>query len=85
MDNKQEVMLKNIQALDVYLIDLNLYLDTHPCDTQALAYYKKYNDEANVLRRRYEDLYGPLTIRYAEDENYWRWVGSPWPWERQGG
>ncbi len=85
MDSKQEAMLKDIQAIDVYLYDLVLFLDTHPCDKEALAVYRKYNEQAKAMRKRYEDLYGPLTITYAEDENYWQWVGSPWPWERQGG
>lgn len=82
MDKQQEMMLKDIQAIDFYLIDLSLFLDTHPCDKEALAVYKKYNDQAKLMRDQYEKSYGPLTIRYAEDENYWQWVGSSWPWER---
>ena len=89
MDNKsdmtQEAMLKNIMALDLYLTDLNLYLDTHPCDDEAISYFKKYTDEKNILAKRYQELYGPLTTDFVKDENYWRWIEDPWPWEKRGG
>lgn len=85
MDNKQETMLRDLQAMDVFLVDMALYLNTHPCDKEALAVYKKYNDQNNMMRTQYQNLYGPLTIRHAEDEDYWQWVGSPWPWEPTGG
>ena len=34
--NRDELMLR-IQALEFTAVDLNLYLDTHPCDARALA------------------------------------------------
>lgn len=81
MDSKQEAMLKDIQAMDVYLVDLGLYLDTHPCCKEGLAAYKKHNTRSNKMREQYQSIYGPLTIRYAESDDYWQWVGTPWPWE----
>ena len=35
-------LLRAIQMYDFYLYELNLYLDTHPNDNQALALFKKY-------------------------------------------
>lgn len=85
MDKKQETMLRDLQAMDIFLIDLGLYLDTHPCDKEALALYKKYNEQNNKMRSQYQEQYGPLTIRHADGVDYWQWVADPWPWERLGG
>ena len=38
--NCDELMLR-IQALEFTAVDLNLYLDTHPCDARALADYNQ--------------------------------------------
>ena len=38
MNRKQ--MLEWVQALCFVVVDMQLYLDTHPCDEEALAYYK---------------------------------------------
>ena len=34
-------LLRAIQMYDFYLYELNLYLDTHPNDSQALSLFKK--------------------------------------------
>lgn len=81
MEDK-ECMLKELQALDFKLYDLQLYLDTHPFDEDALCLYQDTADEAADKREEYESKYGPLTPENAATECEWLWINSPWPWER---
>jgi len=80
--NKEE-MLKELTALDFYAVDLQLYLDTHPADREALPKYNAVVEEANTLRREYEKLYGPLNSYRSVSKSPWQWIDDPWPWQYQ--
>ena len=70
-----------LASIGLVLFDIILYLDTHPCDQDALKAYHSYKhmyDEAVV---NYEKQFGPLTAGSNQNENYFDWVNSPWPWE----
>lgn len=58
-----------------------LFLDTHPCDKEALAYYEKARDEKNQLVQQYVEQYGPLSADEVFSEECWAWTSAPWPWE----
>ncbi len=81
MNPNRERMLREVMAADFTVYDLALYLNTHPTDQQALALFKTAAQNAKILTNRYEQLYGPLTARSVYG-NTWRWIESPWPWER---
>jgi len=74
-------MLRRISALDFYLIDLNLYLNTHPDDREALERYNAVVREARQLREEFERTFGMLmantTSRFP-----WQWIDNPWPWQK---
>ena len=38
--NSKEMLLRKIQAIHIMAVDLQLFLDTHPDNTHALADYK---------------------------------------------
>ena len=81
-DNKNETreeMLKKIKCLQFAIIELALYLDTHPDDEKALCLHNRYSKEFKELKDKYQKVYGPLTINYPC--NKWRWLEEPWPWE----
>ncbi len=80
--NEQECKLKALMALDFKLYDLQLYLNTHPFDREALALYQDVADEAETARIEYEELYGPLKAVNAATDCEWLWIKNPWPWER---
>lgn len=80
--NDQECKLKDLMALDFKLYDLQLYLNTHPFDKEALALYQDVADEAEVARAEYEEKYGPLKSVNAATDCEWLWIKNPWPWER---
>ena len=79
-DDTREEMLKEIRCLDFAIVELALYLDTHPDDQKALCLHRKYCKQAKELKDKYQKVYGPLTINYPC--NKWRWLEEPWPWER---
>lgn len=74
-------LLRAIQMYDFYLYELNLYLDTHPNDSQALALFKKYTMLKNAAYETYIEKYGPITADQSSDDKF-NWVDDPWPWER---
>ncbi|MBR6034066.1 MAG: spore coat protein CotJB [Clostridia bacterium] len=72
-------MMKKIQEYNFSVIELVLYLDTHPTDLKALNLHKEYTKSLKELKDKYQKVYGPLTIYYPC--NKWRWIEEPWPWE----
>lgn len=75
--NTRDEMAKKIKCLDFAIIELALYLDTHPDDEKALCLHRKYAKEVKELKDKYQKVYGPLTINYPC--NKWRWLEEPWP------
>ena len=79
-DMTREKMIKEIKCYQFAIIELSLYLDTHPEDERALCLHRKYARELKELKDKYQKVYGPLSINYPC--NKWRWLEEPWPWER---
>ena len=80
--NKKEELLYNLLMYKFVLNELDLYLDTHPNNSQVINLYNNYLKEEKQLCKQYESNYGPLTIDSENlDTNYWNWIKSPWPWE----
>ncbi|MEZ3452800.1 MAG: spore coat protein CotJB [Oscillospiraceae bacterium] len=71
-----------IQMYDFYLYELNLYLDTHPADRNALDLFKKYTELRNAAYEAYINKYGPITADQSSTTERFNWVDDPWPWER---
>jgi spore coat protein JB len=82
MDEAREKLLHEVMAADFALVDLNLYLNTHPYDNRAVMIYMICARKAKFLRSCYESMYGPLTAS-ASNSYPWPWIDSPWPWEFQ--
>lgn len=76
-----------LQALCFVLNELGLYLDTHPDDKEAFDLFREYSKLAREGRRRYEAMYGPLTLAATADQDRYTWINDPWPWEfhQEGG
>lgn len=81
MDYKKSELLKQITELDFVIVDLNLYLDTHPMDQAALAHFNSCIAKTNLLKEKYEKLYGMLTACMGCSPYPWQWINEPWPWE----
>ncbi len=84
MENmKKEDLLKHLQSTNFAIIELALYLDTHPDCPCGLKAYHDYKKEYEKALACYEADYGPLTIYNNDFENYWTWSKGPWPWQKE--
>lgn len=80
--NERERLLKRIAAVDFAIIELHLYMDSHPNDRDAAAKTDEYAVKSKALRKEFEDKYGPLTSLQM-DSNRWAWISDPWPWDNE--
>ncbi len=76
-NDRRQQMLMGIKELNFSIIELGLYLDTHPDDQRALCMYREYCRKLRDLTDKYQKMYGPLTIYFPC--NKWRWLEEPWP------
>ncbi|MBE6806449.1 MAG: spore coat protein CotJB [Ruminococcaceae bacterium] len=73
---------KRIAAYKFALYDLGLYLDSHPCDAQAMQLRCVYKERLAALIDEYEQHYGKYVVTMADVEDSWaEWVKDPWPWD----
>lgn len=80
-------LLKRLNEVSFAVNDIHLFLDTHPCDEKALAFFQEVSEERNRLLKEYASSFGPLTIDTAvcSREDMWNWTIQPFPWEQEGG
>jgi len=74
-------MLEWVQVLCFVVVDMQLYLDTHPCDEEALAYYREAVANYKQAKMQFEENFGPLTATASLDCDRWSWADMPLPWE----
>lgn len=60
--NAMEHLLMQIQAVSFYLIDLALYLDTHPGETAAVELYNQHRLKRKELLAQFAAEHYPLTM-----------------------
>lgn len=75
-------MLKDLQAVDFVLVELTLYLDTHPTDFDAVQQYNQFASKRMELARHFEQQFGPLhSYGHSFTKSPWQWNDTPWPWQ----
>lgn len=79
----KEDLMKLIQNTNFAIIEMALYLDTHPDSSCALDTYHDYHKTLKKAVAVYEKNFGPLTIYGVYDENFWSWGDEPWPWQKE--
>lgn len=78
----REKLLMVVQAYEFALVEIGLFLNTHPNDRTALAYFKQYRELKHKAVSDYTRMYGPITIDHMDNDlSTWRWIDNPWPWE----
>ena len=67
--------------------DIQLYLDTHPDDEEALAYFHKYKEQRVKALKEYAACYGPLTIDTVDEScgDRWTWINELSTWQGKEG
>jgi spore coat protein JB len=78
---EQQNMMRRLQVQSFVLDDVRLYLDTHPDDQRALAYYQKYRKLKEQTEAEYVRAFGPINSCQVDSDTRWTWVDTPWPWE----
>lgn len=80
----QQQLLTQIQAVSLIAIDLHLFLDTHPDNSQALKDFQKISKQYQELKNQYENQYGPL-LGFGNQSTFdhYKWVNEPWPWQNK--
>jgi spore coat protein JB len=75
-------ILCELQSLDFVLVELTLYLDTHPRDMQALQQFNQCVHKRQQVAAAYEMKYGPLLqFGHSYSRYPWQWAQDPWPWQ----
>ena len=74
--DESEAKLLEIQQLTFFLIDLTLYLDTHPEDTQAKLMRQDYQQRRKEALAKFAKEHYPLTMDCEGDQ-----CKAPIPWE----
>ena len=72
---------KKIMAVRFALYDLGLYLDSHPCDEQAMQLRNMYQMQLKNLIDEYEQCYGTYVLTKCDVTDWNEWISDPWPWE----
>jgi len=81
-DEQYVELLTQLQAIDFVLVELNLYLDTHPHDANAIEQFNELTQRRWKLANDFEALYGPLMNFGHSYSGYpWQWNDTPWPWQ----
>lgn len=85
----KENLLAWIDQVSFAVNEMNLYLDTHPEDEEAMAFFREKLKMRREALETYARYFGPLTIDTANDNmsRSFEWVQQPWPWEpsKRGG
>ena len=75
-------LLEEIQAIDFVIVELNLYLDTHPNDLDIIKQFNSLSEQSMNLKIQYEQKFGPLMNFGRSYASYpFNWVDTPWPWQ----
>jgi spore coat protein JB len=91
----QKNLLSQITEISFTVNDLNLYLDTHPLDENALNAFKEAMTQRKHLLQTYADNFEPLTMNCIcpdsnnktkshtkyPDQRHFTWSDGPLPWE----
>lgn len=79
-------LLNKINKVSFAVNELNLYLNTHPQDSDALEMFHEVSQKRLSLLDEFAKRYGPLIADYAEEDcnGYWNWIQMPWPWQEGG-
>lgn len=80
-NNNRIDLLREIMAVHTMLEDLQLYLNTHPADRNALAKRNSYVKQMMILKDEYNKNFGMINQDDSLSPYPWQWIEEPWPWE----
>lgn len=78
-------LLEQIAQCEFVLVDINLFLDTHPDNERALSDYNGYAEQLAAMKKLYVENYGPLENfggSVNRCDTNWLWNEQPFPWQK---
>ena len=83
--NERQKLYLQLNQISFAAHELNLYLDLHPEDKEALKLFNQYRMKSNELLEKYENEYGPLTISSdALNATPFLWEEQNFPFDKGG-
>ena len=79
-EKEKSALLRRVMMVDFAIHEAALFLDTHPENKKALAYYHKMREMRQVLMAEFNEKHGPLTKGDVKGDT-WSWIDTPWPWQ----
>jgi len=71
---------REITMVHMMLEELQLYLNTHPFDRNALAKRNAYAKQLGILQDEY-NKFNMINQDSSLSQYPWQWIEEPWPWE----
>lgn len=81
MCNEEMKLWNELRTASFAMVELQLYLDTHCEDADAMALYHQYKAQRQNAMEALNLRYGPVTPYDVTNPVKWTWVCGPWPWE----
>jgi spore coat protein JB len=79
--NDMMELKREIASIHMMLEELQLYLNTHPNDRDAVAKRNVYARDLKMLMDEYNKKFGMLSQDGSFSTYPWQWIDEPWPWE----
>lgn len=77
-------LFEHLQFVSFAIDDLRLFLDTHPCDREALDFISELMKIRHIIKKVYTKKYGPIYSYNVDTDNGWSWNEGPMPWSKGG-
>jgi spore coat protein JB len=75
-------LMEELQQTDFVLVELTLYLDTHPNDYDAVVQFNQFAQKRKGLKDQIESKFGPMQQYGNSYSGFpWQWNDPPWPWQ----
>ena len=81
---ERDVLQRKIDIISFGMDDTRLFLDTHPCDREAMCHYEKLHKMRCELMNEYVAKHGPMCAYQYVPAESWAWTNCPQPWEKGG-
>ncbi len=81
-ERPQNDLMLEIQTVDFALVELSLYLNTHPDDLEAIRQYNTLAKKSQELKKEYVEKVGAFSSFGVNFSRHpFDYATSDWPWE----